>query len=243
MKAHLVRALPRVVREATLEDRLLAHALLGRAYASSSETKRAERHYANVLAGWREPSRAVAQITAGDEPDDVKTARVSQALNAVGEALFFHAEQRRERADALRPPTFQGGYDEAAVVRHLQLRVTPWLVKRRTLVDEAEAAYRKVLDVQPVPPPHWIVASASQVGAMLELLRRDLEAMPIPDKIRKDPKLWGIYQEALAESLAPFREAARAADRLCVEMARRYAVKNEYSARCTARLAAAPPNP
>jgi hypothetical protein len=117
-------------------------------------------------------------------------------------------------------------------------RVADWMKKRRGLDDEAEQAYRKVTDIRPVPPPRWVIASAAEVGTMLEALVTDLDTVPVPPAIQKDPTLLAAYRDALRDALAPQRERAKAAYRVCQGMAEKFQHHDAYSKTCKDRLAA-----
>lgn len=236
--AELTRALPRIDREAPLEDRMLAHALLGRRHGERRDSKKARAEYQLVLAAWSDPGKAAKTIL-GASPDEAQgLRRLGQALTVVGEALFFEAEQKRAKALALRPPRFAGAANDEAVRRYISREVAPWMQKRRTLGEEADAAYRKILDLQPVPPPRWVVAAASEVGTLYEALPKDLEKVAVPPSIRNDPKLLSAYQSALHDALAPELERAKGAYRLCKNLAEKYRHHDAYTKTCEARLTA-----
>ena len=235
--ARLRRAIARIDRDAALEDRMLAHALLGRRQRERGSDAGARREYGKVLAEWTDPASATKTILAGSSDDPRALRRVGQALSAVGEALFFEAGQKRAKALALRPPTLSGNASDDAIRRHIATAVASWMSKRRALDDAAEQAYQKVLAIQPMPPPRWVIASASEVGTMLEALPADLEKVPIPPAIKRDPALLAAYRDALRDAMAPQRERAKAAYRACQSFAEKYAHHDAYGKTCSDRLA------
>ena len=101
-----------VDRHAAYDTRVQAHAMLGHAYAELGQTSRAGDSYRRVVALWSDSDAAVAKIfeSAKDEPEAVRVRRLGKALNSVGEALFFFAEQQRTRDVApIRFPAYRGG--------------------------------------------------------------------------------------------------------------------------------------
>jgi len=236
--AELSRVMARVDREAPLEDRVLAHALVGRRHAEKKDVKKARVEYQQVLAAWSDPEKAVKTIM-GAAPDEAQALRrLGQALTAVGEALFFEAEQKRATALALRPPPFSGTASDEGIRDHLAQRVRPWMQKRRVLEGEASAAFRKILELQPAPPPRWVVAAASEVASMQEALPKDLEKLAIPPSLRRDPALRSAYQDALRDAMKPELERAKAAYRSCKSLAVKFRHQDAHSKACEDRLTA-----
>lgn len=234
----LERAIVRIDRDAALEDRMLAHALLGRRQLALRRAAAARREYDKVLAAWADPEAAAKTITASGADESDGHRRLGQALTALGEARFFEAGQKRAKALALRPPAFAGTPSDEAIRRHVVTAVAAWMKKRRALDDEAERAYREVTDIRPVPPPRWVIASAAEVGTMLEALATDLEQVPVPPGVRRDPALLAAYRAALSDALAPQRERAKAAYRMCQAMAEKFQHRDEHAKTCSDRLAA-----
>ncbi len=229
LRAHIRR----IDQQASLEDRMLARALLGRGYAKARQLKAARREYDKVLLAWKDPGAAMQKITGG-ETNRAALSRAGQALNAVGEALFFHAEQKRRIAAALKPPTYHGPDTDDAIQRFVQKRVAAWLKKRRQLIDEAQRAYQKIPTLRPALPPRWVVASAAQVAAMLEALISDMRRVPLPPSVRNNPESRRAYEHAMSRSLRYLRSAESAANATCREYARKFRVESKYSRQCEA---------
>jgi len=230
-------AMARVDHEAPLDERLLAHAVYGRSLEARHDHRGALREYARVVDGWKDPSAAAREIAGGSTDDGVTLKRMGRALNAVGEALYFAALEKKKAAGASRPPAYAGPRTQAAVGKFLATKVKDWMQKRRALVDDAEREFRRVLELQPVPPPLWVVASAAEVGEMLASFADDVEKVPVPDAVRKDPELYRIFRSSLASALEPQRERARQAFRVCQAYAEKFRTGREYSERCGKRLA------
>ena len=220
----LKKVVAHIDREASLQDRMLAHALMGRAYAAALKRKKAAAEYRAVIELWVRRDEAAKQTAA--------RAAVGQALTAVGEALVYEADEKRRAADALKPPRYTGG----DVIRYTKDKIPPWLRKKRVLLDEANAAYRKILDLRPAPPPRWVVASAAHVGAMLESFVADFDAMPVPPALRRDPELRAQYKQVLSDMLEPYRHQAIAAYQMCQSFGQRFHVEDENTRHCAARL-------
>ncbi len=226
--------LQRIDAAATLEDRMLAHALSGRAHLESRQEKQARAEYEKVLVAWADPVAAMKAIAGEGELSADSLRRAGQALSAAGEALFFRAEQERRAADAHRAPRYRGPDTDAGVQEFIRKQVAPWVQQRRAKIDLAQRAYQKILELRPVPPPRWVVAGAAQVAAMLDAFANELTSLPMPPQIRKDPELKRAYEQALSDASAPMREAARTATRTCKDLARRFGVQSSYSRKCGA---------
>jgi hypothetical protein len=215
--------------------------LLGRIRAHAGELAKAREEYAKVLASWTDPQAGVREITA-DAPDDPRSMRrLGRALTALGEAFYFEAEQKRAAALRVTAPAYRGVATETAVAQHFSKEVARYLRKRRALVEEAEAAYRSIVEIQPLPPPRWVVAAAERVAGLHEATAAELAALPLPPTLAKSAEAKAAYESTLREVAAPIRERAKLAYRACVGLAAKFRVEDEHSKRCEARLAVIDP--
>jgi tetratricopeptide (TPR) repeat protein len=218
-------------RSGPLDVRIRVHAALGRALVELGEPKKAEAEYAEARALWQPPAAAVRTIEA--EGGDAR--RVGAALIAVGEAQFFLAEQKRHAVDAIRYPELKGKADKDAVREHLRTKVVDWVQKKKAAVEEAEREYLHVVELEPAPPPRWVIAAGSRVGQMWARFTAELRAAPLPTAWKGHGAVPGagltyedlrrFYYAALDEASEPMRQRAKAAFSSCVS----YSVKFEYA--------------
>lgn len=220
-------------RAAPLDKRLVAHALLGRsllALGAPTDRRKAEEELDKVRALWKDPAAAVKTFT----EQGVDTRRVGQALNAVGEAYFFFAEQKRAAAEAIPFPAYTGRGDHEDVLAHLNTKVVDWVKKKRPAIELAEREYLKIVDLQPVAPPRWVIASAARVGQMWGHFVTDFRAAPLPKEWSSNgpvPKmamtyadLRKLYFKKIDEAAEPHKRAARGAFVTCL----RTSIKFQY---------------
>jgi hypothetical protein len=227
---------------APLDLRMRAHALLGRAFSRHGQPQKAEPEYAQVRALWRDPTAAVRAIR-DDGGDDRRLAR---GLTTLGEAIFFFAEKKRTEADALPFPTYRGKGTKDDIVKHVSTKVADWMTRRRLAIEGAEQVYREVVEIQPVPPPVWVIASASRVGQMWARLVAEVRASPIPAEWRRPGVLPGtnisaedlrrLYYEAIDTASAPWKARAKAAFQTCLSYAVKFQHWDAYSDSCAAWL-------
>jgi len=224
--------------KATLDVRLQAHALLGRAYVQTNKGATAGREYGSVVKLWADPRAGVAQIE-GIEGEDAaaKQRRLGRALEAVGEAIFYFAEQKKAKVDKVAFPAYKGQGSKDAVLKHIQTKVKEWIGKKRPLIEEATAEYKKVVDLQPVPPPRWVIASGSRVGEMWGTFVKEFRAAPIPDNIKKDYELRTAYFGALDDASEPQKLVAKSAFEICLGYSVKYQYFDEFSRSCEEWLA------
>jgi hypothetical protein len=222
----------RIDREAPLDERLLAHALLGRSLEARHDRAGARRQYASVVEAWKAPAAAARSIAEAEKDERVALKRVGRALNAVGEALYFGAREKKRLVDAAKPPAFAGPQTPSAVNKFFDTKVRDWIQKRRALLADAQREFQRVVQLEPVPPPLWVVASAAEVGDMLATFADDVERVPVPDRVRKDPKAHRLFRSSLAETLEPQRQAALAAFRTCKAYAEKFRAGREHAERC-----------
>lgn len=217
-------------RAAPLDRRILAHALLGRAQLKLGDGKRAEAELGKVRDLWKDPAAALKTL----EAQGADNRRVGQALTSVGEALFFFAEQKRTQAEAIAFPAYTGRGDRDDVARHLNTKVAEWLRRKRPAIELAEKEYLKIVEIQPAPPPRWVIAAAARVGRMWGNFVSDFRAAPLPKEwLQRGPlpgstmtydELRSSYFKQIDEAAEPQKRAAKGAFRTCLN----YAVKFQY---------------
>jgi hypothetical protein len=223
--------------EATLDVKVQAHALLGLAHQKLNH-RDSEKEYAKVVATWKDPAKAAASITNIEgEADGLKRRRLAKALTAVGEAMFFFAEKKREKLDALKVPAYTGKGETADVKKHIETKVKAWLDKKNPLITEATLEYKKIVDLQPLPSPQWVIAAGSRVGEMWGQLVREFRAAPIPAAMKKDITLNMAYYASLDEASEPWKLRAKGAFGTCLQYSVDFQYFDEFSRSCEKWLA------
>lgn len=225
-------------KQATLDVRVQAHTLLGRAYLNTKRGPNAATEYGKVVATWKDPEKAVNEIKSiKDEPEEAKTRRLGRALEAVGEALFYFAEDKKSKVDAVKFPEYKGKNDKESVLKHINVKVKEWIGKKRPLIEAASGEYKKIIDLQPVPPPRWVIAAGSQVGSMWGLFVKEFRAAPIPDFMKKDYELRTAYYGALDDASEPQKQTAKGAFETCLGYSVKYQYFDDFSRKCEVWLA------
>lgn len=217
-------------RAAPLDKRIVAHALLGRSVLSLGDRKKAEAELDQVRSLFKDPASAMK--TFDGQGADLR--RIGLALNAVGEARYFFADQKRLAAEAIAFPAYTGKGDTEDVKKHLNTKVRDWISKKRPAIEAAEKEYLTIVDIQPAPPPRWVIAAAARVGEMWAHFVNDFRAAPVPKEWMSGGTLPGskmtyaevrkAYFEQIDAAAAPQKQAAAGAFRTCLN----YAVKFQY---------------
>ncbi len=226
-------AMRQIDSKATLDVRLQAHTLMGR--AMSNENRNASAEYAKVTKLWSDPSKAVKEIESTGEGDPQR--RLGRSLEAVGEAVFYFAEQKKKKVDAVKFPAYKGPGTKDAVLKHIQGKVKDWIGKKRPLIEDATKEYKKIVDLQPTPPPRWVIAAGSQVGNMWGGFVDEFRAAPIPDSIKKDYELRTAYYGALDDASEPQKKTARGAFETCLGYSVKYQYFDDFTRACEVWLA------
>ena len=225
-------------KKATADVQVQAHSLLARVLLKLKQPVPAGHEYAKVVSLWKDPGKAVAAIQGiGGEDESGKQRRIGKALIAVGEAMFFFAEEKRAKVDKIAFPEYKGPGSLEEVKKHIQTKVKEWIGKKKPVIDEATLEYRKVVDLQPVPPPQWVIAAGSRVGSMWGQFVKEFRAAPIPDKIKKDVELRQAYYASLDEASEPQKLTARGAFKTCLDYSVTYQYFDEFSRSCEEWLA------
>lgn len=249
-RAELEKVLPDIDKTGSLDAKMAAHALLGRTCAALSDEGCAAGQYEIVRAFWKDPAAAAKQIDAAGGDEKVKLEHLRRALNAAGEALFHAAEVKRRAAEEVRFPAYTGKGDKDRILKHINTRVASWMKTRRARIEEANNMYSNIAQLQPAPPPRWVVASAARVGQMWGRFAAEFRAAPIPAQWKGAGLVPGTnvpveevrahYYAAVDEASEPQRELARAAFKKCQDLSQKYGVEDGYSKSCDAWLAKNP---
>lgn len=236
-------------RDGSLDAKMAGHALLARACQASKDITCAASEYQRVRELWQDPTQAMDSLGAAAKDEQDKKVRAQRALNALGEATFFVAEQKRAAADAERFPAYRGSGTKDDVLKHINTKIGAWLKARRAKVQEAEQAYGAVVAIRPAPHPHWVIASASRVGDMWGKLFAEFRAAPIPSAWKQNgPVMAGVpdftyedlrttYYQAIDDAAAPMKASAKAAYLQCWELSKKLGSDAEYAKHCEAWLA------
>jgi len=145
-------------------------------------------------------------------------------------------------------PVYSGDVSRESILKHVQTKVGDWVGKKKPLIEEAEKAYMKVLELKPAPPPRWVIASAARVGTLWGRFVAELRAAPIPrDWTRHGPipggngltyeEVRAAYYKQLDEASAPQREMARSAFKKCSELSLKLRYADDFSRTCDSWLA------
>ena len=230
------------IDRAPVDVQVQAHAALARAFAHvRGGENNAKGEYAKVRGLWKDPASAVAKINDSykEEDEDARTKRLAKALNAVGEAYFFSAEEaRRTVVEPIAFPVYKGAGKKEDVLKHINTKVKDWYTKKKAAIQKVEPEYVKILDLQPVPPPKWVIAAGSRAGLMWGKFVDDFRAAPIPVEWKKDAELRGAYYDALDAASEPFKSNnAKPALKKCLDLSVKYQYFDEYSRDCEVWLA------
>jgi tetratricopeptide (TPR) repeat protein len=227
----------------SIDLQIKAHAGLGRALAALHKDPQAAAEYGKVRALHRDPAGVIAKMArASGGLDDRALGRV---LTAVGEAIFFFAEEKRRAAEAIRLPIYAGTGRREDVAAYTSGPLATWLAQRRTAIGDAEKAYAEALAIQPLPPPKWEVASAARVAQMHGKLAAQLLTAPLPKSWKsRGPSPWGPtweavradFRGALEQASDPLLARAKAAYRSCVDLSVKYQYIDDRARSCGAWL-------
>ncbi len=230
-----------------------AHATLARALMHLKAETTARGEYDKVRKLWGDGSGAQQKISDAykGEGEDQKAHRIGKALDAVGEALFFAAEdKKKEKVDTLPFPVYKGKGTKEDVLKYMDKSVKPWVVKKQEVIAEVDKEYQKITELQPVPPPRWVIAAASRAGLMWGNFVDDFRRAPYPKDWDKkgfvpgtnDTLSWADiradYNQHLDEASEPIKVSrSKPALKRCLDDSVKYQYFDEYSRDCEKWLA------
>lgn len=174
--------------KAGIDIQVQAHQLLAKTYTKMKGEQGAKAEYERVRSLWKDPAAALKKIndTYKDEDDGARGKRLAKALTAVGEALFESAEAfRKATVDPVKFPVFHGSgkagtENKKEVLDFVNTKVKDWMTKKEAVIVKAEAEYKKIVDLQPEPPPRWVIAAGSRVGLLWGDFVDDFRRAPYP---------------------------------------------------------------
>jgi hypothetical protein len=251
-RIELESAIKKIAASQDIAAIMAGHALLGRACDRLNDRRCAAKEFAVVAALWQDPSIAMKKLDAFGGDEAARSQRLVRALLAVGEAHYFFAEQKRKEAEKMVMPPYTGGGSREDVLKHVSTRVADWSKKTQRLIEDAENAYLKVVQIQPFPPPRWVIDSAARVGAMWYGFVLAFRAAPLPREWAGSGPIPGgsgityeelrqVYLERVTLASDPMRARARAAFTKCHNDSVKYQYTDELSKSCDGWLAVNPP--
>ncbi len=230
-----------VIDKAAPDVQVQAHATLARADIKTRKEGEAKAEYAKVRSLWSDPAAAESRIRAAYPGDDdgQKDKKLAKALNAVGEAYFYAAEEERKNVvDKLKFPEYKGSGTKEDVLKHINTKVVAWYNKKKEAIQKVEPDYIKILELKPVPPPKWVIAAGSRSGLMWGDFVDEFRRAPIPEAWKKDAEIRGTYYDALDAASEPFKvRNAKPALEKCLKLSVTYQYFDEFSRSCEVWLA------
>ncbi|MFO0672071.1 MAG: hypothetical protein U0235_21005 [Polyangiaceae bacterium] len=113
-----------------------------------------------------------------------------------------------------------------------------WLDKKRPAIEKVEAEYKKIVELQPEPPPKWVIAAGSRVGLMWGGFVDEFRAAPIPEAWKKDDEIRNTYYSNLDSASEPIKvQRAKPALVTCLNYSVKYQYFDEAPRNCEVWLA------
>jgi len=241
-RRRLSSAMSQIDRNATFDVQIQAHAMLGRVFTKINNPSSATPEYNKVRGYWKDPQAALKKLDAIGGSEDEKIRRLGKSLTAVGEALFFFAELKKKDVDKIKFPEYKGSGKRDDVLKHITTKVGDWIKKKRPAIEEASNEYVKIVNLEPLPPPRWVIAAGSRVGQMWSKFVAEFRAAPIPKEWKGNgmvpgtdlswAELRGEYYAKLDDASEPQKLAAKAAFKKCLDYSVRFQYFDEYSRTC-----------
>jgi hypothetical protein len=249
-------------RQALPHEVIRAHVYVGRSLWESDERPEAEGHFRSAVRSWQ--GGAAQQIARAEGTDAERELWLARARDATSEALFYLAEYRFAEFRAIHFPRLPTTRTLATVTEWSQEDLLPWLTRKRTALQTAEAQYNLIAELN---VPQWQIAAAARIGEMYQTIVDQMRQAPVPEEIERDDELYGIYVDALEGALngsgpgpdgrpftpddiactpdseepqcvnSPVRQAMSKFE-FCLTLATRVRWFNEFSHQCEVRLSA-----
>jgi hypothetical protein len=243
-KALNTTSMRQIDTKGTPDVQIQAHALLGRISAAQGKGAAADREYGKVRGSWKNPAATKKALDAQGGSKFEKIRRLGKVLTAVGEAIYYFADKKRQAAEGLSFPEYSGSGDAADVNKFIKSKVKDWVDKKRPAINAAEKEYLQILKLRPEPPPMWVIKAGAAVGNMWGNFVAQFRAAPYPKDWDKDgfvpgidpPLMWAelrsTYLANLDVASDPQRKRAKGAYLKCLEYSVKYQYFDEDSRSC-----------
>jgi hypothetical protein len=218
---------------------ILWHAARGRALAGLGRSREASQEFERVLGLWRTPDPKDPGKMVGHAAPAPMLGRES-VVDAVGAARFSLGEELRLRAKKLALPAYAGASTVQGVSQYVKGPVASWVAKKQSLLSSAEAHYRAIGEIKPVPPPRWLVAGAAMLGQAYADFAQDFRDAKLPPALERDTEISGAFTRAASEAEKPLSARARQSFEYCRKTAEQLGVDDANSAACRTGLGQRP---
>jgi hypothetical protein len=215
---------------------ILWHAARGRALAGLGRSLAASQEFERVLGLWRSPDPKDPGKTLGHSLPAPMLGRES-VVDAVGAARFSLGEELRLKAKQFALPAYAGASTVQGVNQYVKGPVASWIAKKQSLLSSAEAHYRAIGEIKPVPPPRWLVAGAAMLGQAYADFAQDFRDAKLPPVLERDAEVSASFTKAVREAEKPLLDRARQSFEYCRKTAEQLGVDDPNSAACRTGLA------
>jgi hypothetical protein len=216
---------------------LAGHALLGRVCAALHDSACADDAYGAVLGAWKGSETSQAIVAASDS-EASGSEHLARALLAVGEAMFFRAEAKRDLARNLVMPGYSGDGSYPSIDTYVEKVLPPWVKEKRSLIEDAEQGYGKIAALEPTPPPRWVVDASARIAQLWGAFAAQYRTpgLPKPWTQIATSGAFASMRKVLYENLdtasEPLRAKARTAFEKCHDDSVRFGFTDEFSKTC-----------
>lgn len=153
------------------------------------------------------------------------------------EPLFAEAEQKRQDAERIARPVYQGDRNEKDMGRFIYKgEWAAWRKAKAAAIKDAAHAYARILELKPAPPSGWVVAVHARIGAMWGSFAEEALDIPMPDKRGFNPAFEIEWRNKLARDGGATLQANWSFQQ-CSKAARQAHIDDEHAQICEAWLA------
>jgi hypothetical protein len=210
---------------------ILWHAARGRALAGLGRSAAAAQEFERVLGVWRAAEAKDSAKLVGHTAPAPMLGR-ENVVDAVGAAEFGLGDELRTKAKKLTLPAYSGPTTVQGVNQYVKGPVASWIAKKQALLSAAEARYRAIAEIRPVPPPRWTVAGAAMLGQAYADFAEDFRGAKLPPALERDAQVSSAFTNATREAEKPLAERARQSFENCRKLAERLGIEDAWSAAC-----------
>ncbi len=125
------------------------------------------------------------------------------------------------------------------LISYPQTKLQKTLIRKAELHQKAEKTFQKILKLRVIPTNIKVLARFSD---MYQLFADTLTQLPVPQEIKAFPEEVEAYQIYIEEKILPLEEKSIQSAQTALDLARKYRIYDEWSAKAVQRLLKLQPN-
>jgi hypothetical protein len=253
-------------KDARLDERLHARAMLGRAYRNTKQDGQADKAFGEIRGDWKGNRDKLREQIEADAKANPTLSKIRQnAYSAVAEAYLYYADKEALKAESVKFEGYKGNGEMASTDKYFKDKFVPYLKARLEKNQPAYEAYIRVFclgegttadkgctrewkDLGEAFASKFVVEAASKAGDLYADTYDKARNAPLSNELLDQPAdsaaikkekaaTRALYYSVFDRTAEPLKVPARTAFMECLLISTQAKFFDEYSERCEKWLA------